>query len=51
MKQYLNWLHDQYGDNFALVLDDFSAHREEKVKEHAQKLKIQLLFVPACSTG
>jgi hypothetical protein len=51
MIQYLSWLHDRYGDGFALVPDVYSAHRHELVKEYAAELKIDLIYVPANGTG
>ena len=36
---------------FALVLDVFSSHREQTVKDYARNLGIELIFVPASGTG
>ena len=53
MINYLNWLSKDVINNeeFALVLDVYSSHREQSVKLEAVKLKIKLIYVPACGTG
>ena len=52
MKKYLKWLSKQMkGEPFALILDVFKAHADKSVLKEAMKLKIQLIFVPACGTG
>lgn len=52
MIEYLNWLHLQSGKRAcALILDVFSAHRLESVKEKARELNIELIFVPANGTS
>lgn len=53
MIKYLNWLSKEVMKNeeFALVLDVYSSHREESVKLEAARLKIKLIYVPACGTG
>ena len=52
MIRYLDWLREQIQEEeIALVLDVYAAHRKDEVKEHAEKLKIHLIFVPACGTG
>lgn len=53
MIQYLNWLHDNVslGKPCALVLDCYKAHRTDAVKEEADNLGIELIFVPACGTS
>ena len=36
---------------FALIVDCFKAHVDQKVKNLVQKLHIDLIVVPACGTG
>lgn len=50
--KYLKWLKKKMNNqNFALVLDVYKSHINEKVKEEAKKLGIQLIFVPASGTA
>lgn len=52
MKAYLNWLSKKMGNGpFVLILDVYRAHIEKSVRDHASKLGIKLIFVPACATG
>ena len=52
MQEYLVWLWDRMGKKlFCLILDVFEAHRDDSVKELAEDLGIQLIYVPACGTG
>jgi len=52
MENYLKWLHEKMDKKpFALVLDCFRAHIDEKVKKLANDLTIELIIVPACGTG
>jgi len=52
MENYLKWLHEKMDKKpFALVLDCFRAHIDEKVKKLANDLNIELIIVPACGTG
>lgn len=38
-------------EEFALVLDVYSSHREESMKFEAARLKIKLTYAPSCCTG
>lgn len=52
MDSYLEWLRSLYGDEpLVLVLDVFSAHRHIDVKNKAQELNIELIYVPANGTS
>lgn len=51
MKRYFRWLSEKMNKQpFALVLDIYKSHISEAVKKYAKKLKIKLIFVPACGT-
>ena len=52
MEQYLQWIYDQMGkEPFALIVDCFKAHINQKIKDLAKSLKIDLIIVPACGIG
>lgn len=52
MIKYLEWLHEKADKKpCALVLDVFSAHRDQSVKDKANELNIELIFVPANGTS
>jgi hypothetical protein len=49
---YLHWLRSQIQRGPIVVFWDlFSAHREQGVKDRAQELGIELIFIPARMTG
>ena len=50
MHHYLDWLHERYGDGFALVLDIYSPHKKIEVKDNTPELQIDLIYVPANGT-
>lgn len=51
MKRYFRLLNEKMNKQpFALVLDIYKSHISEAVKKYAKKLKIKLIFVPACGT-
>ena len=52
MEQYLKWISNQMQSKpFALIVDCFKAHLNQKVKNLAKSLGIELIIVPACGTG
>lgn len=52
MIKYLNWLSQlMNGEPFVLVLDSYRAHKQKKVKDEAEKLNIELIYIPSCGTG
>jgi len=52
MEQYLKWISFvMKAERFALIVDCFKAHINEKVKKLAENLGIELIIVPACGTG
>lgn len=52
MLDYLRWINEiSMGQECALILDVFAAHRSEEVKRLAEELNINLIFVPANGTS
>ena len=51
MIDYLNLVHEWIPEPCALVLDLFASHHCQAVKDRAQELGIDLIFVPANGTG
>lgn len=52
MCQYIKWLSEQVNNEpCCLVLDVYSTHKDAIVRELAQSLQIDLIFVPANGTG
>jgi hypothetical protein len=52
MAQYIEWLSGLcHGEPLMLVLDVYKAHRTSKLKQRAQELNLELLFVPAGGTS
>lgn len=52
MIDYLNWLSKlMNGEPCALLLDTYRAHMQKKVLDEANKLRIELIFIPPCGTG
>ena len=50
--RYLRWLKKQMkSDKFALIIDVYKSHIDQKVKTEAKKLGIQLIYVPASGTS
>lgn len=50
--EYLMWLREYYADDdrIYLIMDGYSVHRTQKIKELASNLNIELLFVPPGAT-
>lgn len=50
--EYLMWLREYYGDDdkIYLVMDCYSVHRTERVKDLARTLNIEIMFVPPGAT-
>ena len=52
MKRYLNWISSQMGGQpFALVMDIYTTHIADSIKEEASNLNIECIYVPANGTG
>ena len=52
MIKYLQWLSLQNdGKPCALLLDSSRAHMQDKAKMEAQKLNIELVYIPSCGTS
>ena len=52
MVEYLQFLSNQVdGQPCALLLDSYKAHMHDKVRQEAQRLHIELLYIPSCGTS
>ena len=50
--KYLNWLKPQIKrEKFALIIDVYKSHINQSVKDEAERLGIQLIYVPASGTS